>query len=313
MDEGFKVIQRGTKRRAAASAVADVEPPKKKRGRPTKERVIPDFVQALTAGQQIEQVPLDQIDLTDTSYRFRVSIRVKDLVESIRQHGQQMPAILRRRDGHEQLQIVSGFRRTTAVSQIGWTTVSAIILDSVSEEDAFRISVLENEKRKTYSDLDRAYAIHKYRQMGLTVSNIAEEVFGLSRKQVERIQKLTDLPTSIQEAIADDRISTTAALVLQQVSAKHQDKVDLDHWVERIEKDGLSVNSLRSAVLKSLADEGDEHQPDLFVSQQAKDGGHEVLRFRPVRLDPKAMSAEQRAQTATALRRALALVEGAEA
>ncbi|HOU55167.1 MAG TPA: ParB N-terminal domain-containing protein, partial [Myxococcota bacterium] len=85
----------------------------KRRGttRGARVREVPGPVEALGTRRTVESVNLADIDLEDTRFQFRVTLRVADLVESIRRHGQQMPVILRRQPDRPKLQVVSGFRR----------------------------------------------------------------------------------------------------------------------------------------------------------------------------------------------------------
>lgn len=292
-----KTIQRGPKKRQQAAAES-TQP--KKRGRPAKLKIVPQLVEGLTAGREVEHVALTEINLADETFKFRVNLRVKDLVESITQNGQQLPVILRRRDGHVELQVISGFRRLTAIHAIGWPSAHAIVLEDVSDEEAFRLSILENEKRKTYSDLDRAYAITKYRQMGLKVADIASDLFGLSKKQVERLQALTELPDFMQQAIADDRLPTTQALVLKQLHDKYGvAQVNLVHWTEKATAESLSVRSLRAAIVESLP--AKLPVPSLYSSTTDKKSGSAILRLKAVRLDLGQLTSEQRAMLAQEL------------
>lgn len=305
MEMQEKTIQRRVKRTATATA-ADGE--KKKRGRPSKVREVPAVIEGLTAGHEVVQIPLAQIDLTDKTWQFRVSLRVGDLQESIRLNGQQLPVILRRVSGRDLLQIISGFRRTTAIHSIGWTTVHGIVLHDVSDDAAFRLSVLENEKRKTYSDLDRAYAITKYRQMGLTVGNIAGEVFGLSRKQIERLEKLTKLPDYMQSAIEEGELSATTALALKQLHDKSPEgAVDLAAWTRKVADDNISVRNLRTSVLKAMP--AKTAGPSLF-STKSDDKSGTVIRFKPIRVNLSTIGADERSHIVGELEALLAQMRG---
>lgn len=285
MAKGTKATQRSRSASTAKTAGS------KQRGRPAKPKEVPELVEGLTAGHEVQHVALTAIDLTDKTWQFRVSLRVKDLAESIRTAGQQIPVILRRLAGRSELQVISGFRRLTAIQSIGWPTAHAIILDDVSDEAAFRLSVLENEKRKTYSDLDRAHAITKYRKMGYKVGDIAENVFGLSRKQIERLQALTELPDFMQEAIAEDRLPTTQAMVLKQLHDKFGGaSVDLEFWSDRAVNEALSVRDLRAAVLEALQTE--PTKPSLF-SASDKDG-KTIIRLKALKFEPASLSDEER-------------------
>lgn len=278
--------------------------PPKKAGRTPKPKAIPNVIEGLTAGNEVAQIALADIDLTDKTWQFRVSLRVGDLKDSILAHGQQLPVILRRRAGHAKLQVISGFRRLTAISAIGWPTAHGIILDDVSEEAAFRLSVLENEKRKTYSDLDRAHAITKYRQMGLKVGDIAKDVFGLSRKQVERLQKLTELPVFMQEAISEDALSTTSALVLKQLHDNAPEgAIDLAVWSRKIVDEDISVRNLRASVLASIPA---KREGNALYSTKVDDQNKTIVRFKPIRVNIDSIAGDERAHLVQELESLLA-------
>lgn len=275
-----------------------------------KPKVIPPYVEALGKNHKVQEVPLASIGLADTTFRFRVNLRVGDLVRSIREHGQQLPVLLRKLPRRDDLQIVSGFRRITAIQKIGWSRVSAIVLEDLSDKEAFRVSVLENEARKTYNDLDRAHAIWKYRNMGHQVKEIAEGIFHLSRRQVERLQSLVELPKVLQEAIASEQITTAHALLLKQL----QDRLgglDYRPWIVQTVERKLSVGRLRGAVLASMREHDKDAPIELFVRQTDRASKQPVLRFRPVKVNPAALTEGQRKGLAEALRQALAVVEGA--
>ena len=258
-----------------------------------KARMVPGPVEALGTHRVVEAVNLADIDLEDTRFRFRVTLRVGDLVESIQKHGQQVPVILRRNPDRPLLQVVSGFRRIAAIRRIGWTTVNALVLEDLSDEQAWKVSVLENEARKTYSDLDRGYAILAWQGMGMSLQEVTESVFHLSRKQASRLKSLVSLPTALQEAIGADGFTTTHALVLKQMRDRFGARVDCQHWIERIRREGLSVSRTRAAVLRLVKDEQQEDPLEVFVYQKDAETGRDCIRLRPVRIDPSRLTESQ--------------------
>jgi len=133
--------------------------------------------EGLPAGKVVE-VNLSDINAEDTEYQFRVSLKVSDLVKSIRQDGQQFPVILR---GEKPYQIVSGFRRITALRELQAVKVKAIIREDLDDEEAFKVSFIENEKKKNLNALDKAHAVEKLKKFGKKREEIAL-IFGLSEK-----------------------------------------------------------------------------------------------------------------------------------
>ena len=194
-----------------------------RRGRPAKPRPSHPFVAGVPDGEVVD-VPLDEIDLDNTEFEFRVNRRLKDLFEDIRVHGQQFPVILRRHE--DKYQIVSGFRRCRTIAALEWPTVKAVVRDDLDDDMAYRLSFLENEKRKSLTDMDKANAVAKLRLRGKSDEEI-QYLFGIGERQVQRYEKLTTFPSVLQTAIGDGSVKTTHALefvwelLLQPIKATH--------------------------------------------------------------------------------------------
>lgn len=284
------------------AVAAPPAPAKHGRGRPAKPKDIPPYITAIAKDAQVVMVKLFELDLADTTFRFRLNLRVNDLVESLKANGQVIPVILRRLPGRELLQVISGFRRILGTEKIGWEDVAAIILDDISDEQAFRISLLENETRKNYSDLERAYAIQMLRKFGKPVGDIAVH-FKRSRRQIERIQKLLQLPPEVQAAIDDEGAFTAShALTLKLLRDQHGVEVDYAHWIEQVETGRIPVSKMKSAIQAKIkkAHEGDDIE--VWVASTDRKTNAPRYRFRPVSLDPSTMTASQKAQVAADLR-----------
>ena len=79
-----------------------------------------------TTSAGVTAIPLEQIDLDNTQFEYRLDPDLAALVESIKKDGQQLPVILRGRKPPYQL--ICGFRRARSIKAIGGATVKAIIL-----------------------------------------------------------------------------------------------------------------------------------------------------------------------------------------
>ena len=196
-------------------------------------------------------VPLDEIDLDDTTFCFRVELGhagLEKLGESLKKNGQHVPVILREREG-KKAQIVSGFRRVEAAQDVGWPDILAHVRDDLDDDDrAFRASIEENEGREDYTALDRAHAVLKYRSMGRTNAQIGD-LFRLSTRQVQRLRRLTELPAELREAMQGGRVSETSALLLAQCAEKSgEDAAALLAWAE---EERPSVRDLRERLRAS--------------------------------------------------------------
>jgi ParB/RepB/Spo0J family partition protein len=183
----------------------------------------------------VRLIPLDRIDLDDTRFRFRATLRVGTLSKSIKADGLHVPIIVRSfgRGRGTRYQIISGFRRTTAVRDLGFEAVPAVVRNDLEDdEEAFRASVLENTQRKTWSDIDRALVIRGYDERGHTGREIAE-VLGLTDRQARNIRSLLELPEEAQRAVDDegDKVTATHAITVRQLAARYPD-LDWGRWGE---------------------------------------------------------------------------------
>lgn len=259
-----------------------------------------------------QDVSLETIDLAEVQFKFRVAMRVSDLVENIREHGQQFPVLLRPHpkppSSKIKYQLISGFRRCTAIGELGWSTVSAIVRNDLTDDvDAFHVSLIENEQRKTYNDLDRAYAILAYRGMGKSTAEV-NEIFKVGSRQRQRLEELTNLPKGVQLAIAEAKVSSTNAVRLMQHARKHKlPDSEIQNWVDTIAEGKPSYNDLGKQLKASVVQDKAARSIELFVDTTKN--GQKSLRVRPIRIDAS-LSADQRSALAADLRRMLTFVEG---
>ena len=232
---------------------------------------------------EVVMLPLEDIDHEDTSLMFRAVMRIGDLKRSLQEEGQQIPIVVRRTQGKKKFQIISGFRRTNAAQALGWKEIAAIVRAGLSDEEAFRASILENTARKTYSDIDRAYIIRAYRKRGYGGDEVAK-VMGLTDRQVRNLLSLLELPEAVQAAIddPDQYFSTTHALTLKKLKAKYPE-LDYNQYIAIANEAHLAVPQLKRRVTK---DHGQEAQPAFTSLFQDKgtDWRKGEIRFAPVKV-----------------------------
>ena len=243
---------------------------------------------------KVEHVSLKQIEIDDDTFKYRIALKVNDLVQNIKDHGQQLPVILRPHpEKNSKYQIISGFRRIEAIKTLKWDTVAAIVRRDIEDNfEGWKISVIENEARKSYSDIDRAYAIVKAKDGGQNYDEISK-VLGLSKRQVERIKSLTTFPDEVQTAIGEGIISTTHALTLRSMANKFEELNKLDnmsYWITEIKEKKLSVPKLKKAIQQKY-----QHN-DKIISLIRPNGEKpsKTLRLNPISVDPDNISEEQK-------------------
>lgn len=254
----------------------------------------------------------------DESFRFRANLRVGDLMESIQREGQQIPIFLRKVDGRDTYQLISGFRRVTALLKLGVTHVKAIVRTDLDNDDkAFRVSILENEERKTYNDLDRANAIYQYKTRLAKTNAEIENIFRIGARQRQRLESITTFPDALKTAITDDRVSSTLAVRLMQHARQHVQKTGatwttetvawVKRWIAWITDNSATLEKLNSALREEVSEKREEN-PIEFCVPQTRDG-KKSLRIRPISIDAS-LTAAQRKKLVEDLKTTIKFVEG---
>jgi ParB/RepB/Spo0J family partition protein len=285
----------------------------KRRGRPPGKSKVPvDVPTVLDDDLVVRKIPLGEIDLGDVTYRFRAVVRVADLVKSIRESGQQIPAVVRphpQPDDGFKWQLVSGFRRATALTELKADFISAYVRrDLVDDQEAFRASVLENMARKTYSDIDRAYVIKRYQDSGYKSFEVAE-LMNLTKRQKNNLLALLDLPAEVQTAIGEEgtTFKATHALTLKKLKAKYP-KLHYIEWVTRINNEELSIPQIVRHVNEAFRGASEKKSlPSIFRTDgtNLKIGD---VRLRPVKFNAKELSDAEKKALRSELEGVLALL-----
>ncbi len=137
---------------------------------------------------------------------------LKDLADSIRQHGILQPLIVTKytvqteRGQETEYQLVAGHRRLEASKLIGLPYVPAIIRDS-TEQQKLELSLVENLQRADLNAIERAKAFKRLQEeFDLTHEEVAQKV-GKSREAVTNAMRLLNLPDSVQQALRQGKIS----------------------------------------------------------------------------------------------------------
>ena len=77
--------------------------------------------------------------------------RLQDMVESVRSHGILVPIIVRQNESG--LEILAGHNRVKAAKIAGLSTIPAVILEDVSDEEAWFYAVETNLMQRSFTDL----------------------------------------------------------------------------------------------------------------------------------------------------------------
>ena len=246
------------------------------------------------------ELPIEQIDLSNTQFEYRLDPGLELLIESIKKDGQQIPVIVR--GTKPPYQLICGFRRTRSIQAIGGQVVKAIVLPDIDDDKAHRLSVLENEERKSLTDLDRANACKRLQDEGHTQKQIAE-ILNTTQDQVSRYLSLLSLPEVIFNALKKGLINTSHAFCLNDLS-ELCDVPYLENLIGKVAAKDMSVRELRKLTgYKKQQQSAKESAPKTYFHRTRQGFKLVGFSYRPD------LPAAEKQKAVQALKDALAVLE----
>lgn len=168
--------------------------------------------------------------------------KLKELMDSIREHGVLQPIVIRRAVNRG-FEIVAGERRFRAAQKLGMTSLPAIVRE-ISDKQAMEIALIENLQREDLNPVEvaEAYA-NVMRHFALTQEELAVRV-GQSRSHVANMLRLLSLPPEIRDHVSRGDISMGHARALLSVGSVDTQKM----LAQKILDDALSVRIVEQMV-----------------------------------------------------------------
>lgn len=161
---------------------------------------------------KIVEIPLTQ--LRANPYQPRKTFdeeAIKDLAESIREHGVIQPIVVRQAlKGYE---IIAGKRRFRASQLLGNATIPAVVR-TYNDQQVMEIALIENVQREDLNSIEVAVAYQAImNQFKLTQEELSLKV-GKSRSHIANFLRLLSLPEEIKEYVSRGTLSMGHARAL---------------------------------------------------------------------------------------------------
>ena len=187
---------------------------------------------------QVLNVPIE--DIIPNRFQPRLTFDengLKELSDSIKEHGIIQPLVLRRLG--DKYEIIAGERRYKAAKMAGLTSVPAII-SMMDDKKSAEVAIVENVQRRDLSSIEEAKSYKALLDKGyLTQEELAKKM-GLSQSAISNKLRLLSLSQSVQDALMNAKISERhARSLLQLEEASEQDK-----WLNTIIEERLTVREL---------------------------------------------------------------------
>ncbi len=167
---------------------------------------------------------------------------LRELTDSIRQHGILHPILVRRK-GDDFYEIIAGERRFRAAKQANITDIPAVIRPSKDDESTL-LALIENIQRVNLNPVEEAKA---YRQLidefGLTQEAVARRV-GRDRASVANICRILSLPRDVHAMLESGQLTLGHAKIMVGVESADA-QLEL---AKRIAREQLSVRQTERLV-----------------------------------------------------------------
>ena len=159
-------------------------------------------------------VPIEQIIPNPRQPRHSLDENnLRELADSIREHGILQPLIVTYDQQGSQYTLIAGERRWRAAKLAGLETVP-VLVRQVTEQQLLELALIENLQRSDLLPLETAEAYRNlHEDFGLTHEEIAARV-GKSRVAVTNTIRLLNLPETIRQSLAEQKISEGHARAL---------------------------------------------------------------------------------------------------
>ena len=191
---------------------------------------------------------------------------IASLAESLREHQQLQPVLVRSVNGRWQL--ISGERRLRAAIHAGLTHIKAQVRQA-DDRLVAELAIVENLQRKDLNAIEKAMSFQRYiQQHGCTQEDLGKRL-KIDRSTIANLLRLLELPKEVQNCLRNGTISAGHARALLPLG---DEKGQVD-FCQRIRSDGLSVRETERIVQETIAEQDEESLDDANSRPQSAKAG----------------------------------------
>jgi ParB family transcriptional regulator, chromosome partitioning protein len=201
-------------------------------------------------GLMATEVPLAAIRANPKQPRIDFDPQaLEDLAASIKARGLIQPVVVRQLTPEEArgevwYEIIAGERRWRASEKAGLTKIPVVIKKVFNEREILLLSLVENIQRDDLNPVEEALAYDRLaKSFTLTHEQIADGV-GKSRATISNAMRLLELPSTVQEALRNRKLTTGHAKVLLGIG----DADIQNQLASKTQAEGLTVRELEKLV-----------------------------------------------------------------
>lgn len=243
--------------------------------------------------ESVREIPLEEIsDFPNHPFKVKMDESMADMVESVKQYGVLVPALVREKPegGYE---MIAGHRRKMA-SELAEKRELPCIVRNLTDDEAVLIMVDSNLQREQILPSEKAFAYKMKldamkRQAGRPGKNsvpvaqdlkgktsrqLLGEQVGESQDQIRRYIRLTELITPILDMVDSGKIAIRPAVELSYLP-KEQQTILLD----TMQLEDCTPSHAQAIKMRKFADEGRLNE-DVILSILSEEKGNQKEQFR---------------------------------
>lgn len=213
--------------------------------------------------ENIQQILIE--DIIPNRFQPRLAFDeegLKELSESIKQHGIIQPLVLRRLGN--KYEIIAGERRYKASIMAGLKTVPAII-SNIDDNQSAEIALVENIQRRNLTSIEEAKSYKNLLDRGYLNQTQLAEKMGVSQSTIANKLRLLNLSEEVQNALLEEKISERHARSLLGLSVEEQNE-----WLKKIIAKRMTVRQL-DLELKKMKGGDSKEMPNIEQTEPVMD------------------------------------------
>ncbi|MBU2101628.1 ParB/RepB/Spo0J family partition protein [Patescibacteria group bacterium] len=145
---------------------------------------------------------------------------LRELANSIREFGVLQPIVVSRIEKEVdtgsavEYELIAGERRLMAAKMLGLPTIPSIVREAKADVEKLELAVIENIQRENLDTIETARAMARLQdEFGMAQREVATRL-GKSRETVSNTMRLLNLPTEMQAAISEGKLSDSQGRLL---------------------------------------------------------------------------------------------------
>src|SRR5690625_4519244 len=195
---------------------------------------------------EVIQIPVQSIEPNRYQPRSIFSEeKIQELAQTIHTHGMIQPIIVRHIE-EDKYELIAGERRWRAVQELEWENISSIIRE-MNDTEIASVALIENLQREELTVIEEASAYEQLLKLHSLTQEALAQRLGKSQSTIANKLRLLKLPTEIQQALIDKKITERHARAL----IKLKDEDSQVQLLKEILEEDLNVRQTEDRIEKN--------------------------------------------------------------